>query len=156
MISKRTGVGISVGSVIIAIGAIALFTSIGLQTTEVDDTFGLGESESYRINAPEHAAQTMKITGDSFDLTLESPKGGLQIPLTPHKKETSLDWVYLVDGESKIKIQNTGDSEIHVTGTMQALLDPIQMTFRFLVIIAGIVIVGFSSAFSVGKPQKNS
>jgi len=67
MISKRTGVGISVGSVIIAIGAFALFTSIGLQTTEVDDTLGLGESESYRINAPEHATQTMKITGDSFE-----------------------------------------------------------------------------------------
>ncbi len=153
MISKRTGVGISVGSVIIAIGAIALFTSIGLQTTEVDDTFGLGESESYRINAPEHAAQTMKITGDSFDLTLESPKGGLQIPLTPHKKETSLDWVHLVDGESKIKIQNTGDSDVNVVATFQFTSEPILFTYHILVITAGVIIIGFSLGFSVRKPR---
>ena len=153
MISKRTGVGISVGSVIVAIGAIALFTSIGLQTTEVDDTFGLGESESYRINAPEHAAQTMKITGDSFDLTLESPKGGLQIPLTPHKKETSLDWVHLVDGESKIKIQNTGDSDVNVVATFQFTSEPILFTYHILVITAGVIIIGFSLGFSVRKPR---
>ncbi len=153
MISKRTGVGISVGSVIIAIGAIALFTSIGLQTTEVDDTFGLGESESYRINAPQHATQTMKITGDSFDLTLESPEGGLQIPLTPHKKETSLDWVHLVDGESKIKIQNTGDSDLNVVATFQFTSEPILFTYHILVITAGVIIIGFSLGFSIRKPR---
>jgi len=153
VISKRTGVGIIVGSVISAIGAIALFTSIGLQTTEVDDTFGLGESESYRINAPKHAAQTMKITGDSFDLTLESPEGGLQIPLTPHKKETSLDWVHLVDGQSKIKIQNTGDSDLNVVATFQYTSDPILFTYHILVITAGVIIIGFSFGFSIRKPR---
>ncbi len=155
MLSKKTGIGIGVGAAIIAIGLYSLFSSFGLQTIEVDDTYGIGESTTYKFTAPEHASQNLTINGSSFHVSLTTPKDGLQIPGIDHKKEASLQWVHLADGESILKIQNTGDSEIHVKGTFEVLLDPIQMTFRVLVIIAGIVIVGFSSAFSVGKSQIN-
>ncbi|MFQ5573394.1 MAG: hypothetical protein ACE5EJ_03995 [Nitrosopumilaceae archaeon] len=153
MISKRTGIGIGVGSVIVAIGIASLLLHLGIQTIEVDETFDLGESTSYRISAPQHTPQQMKITGDAFDVQLESPADGLQIPLTPHKKEVTFDWVHLADGETRISIQNTGNSEIHVTATFQISTDPLFITYDIMVIISGLVIMGFSLGFSIRKPR---
>ena len=153
MYSKRTGIGIGVGVVIIAIGVIALVTSFGLQTINVDDTYGIGEKTTYSLTAPEHATQYINITGNSFNIDLKSPTGGLQITETDHKNNLDIEWVHLVEGRSILKIRNTGDSELHVTGTLQALTDPMQIIFHVVVIISGIVILGFSSAFSMRKPS---
>ncbi len=153
MYSKRTVIGIGVGAVIIAIGVIALVTSFGLQTINVDDTYGIGEKTTYSLTAPAHATQYINITGNSFTIDLQSPTGGLQIPERDHKNNVDIEWVHLVEGRSILKIRNTGDSELHVTGTMQALTDPMQIIFHVVVIISGIVILGFSSAFSMRKPS---
>ena len=153
MITKRTAIGIGVGSAIVAIGLASLFLHFGIQTIEVDETFDLGESTTYHVSAPEHTPQKMKITGDSFDVRLESPADGLQVPLTPHKNEVTFDWVHLADGESRINIQNTGDSEIHVVATFQTSTDPLFVTYDIMVVISGMVIVGFSLGFSVRKPR---
>jgi len=153
MYSKRTGIGIGVGGVIIAIGVIALVTSFGLQTINVDDTYGIGEKTTYSLTAPAHAKQYINITGNSFNIDLKSPTGGLQIPERDHKNNVDIEWVHLQEGRSILKIRNTGDSELHVTGTMQALTDPMQIIFHVVVIISGIVILGFSSAFSMRKPS---
>ena len=153
MYSKRTVIGIGVGSVITAIGVIALVTSFGLQSINVDDTYGIGEKTTYSLTAPEHATQYINITGNSFNIDLKSPTGGLQITETDHKENVDIEWVHLVEGRSILKIRNTGDSELHVTGTLQALTDPMQIIFHVVVIISGIVILGFSSAFSMRKPS---
>ena len=153
MNSKRTAIGIGVGSVIIAISTVSLFLNFGIQTIEVDETFGSGEATTYRISAPEHTPQVMKITGDTFDVRLESPADGLQIPLTPHKKEVNLSWVHLADGKTRINIQNTGNSEIHVTATFQTSTDPLFITYDIMVIITGLVIIGLSLGFSIRKPR---
>lgn len=153
MFSKRTGIGIGVGAVIIAIGVVSLVTSIGLQTINVDDTYGIGESTTYSFSAPQHALQYINITGASFNIDLTSPSGGLRIPNADHKDSVDIEWVHLEDGRSVLKIRNTGDSELHVTGALQALSDPMQLIYHVVVIISGIVILGFSSAFSMRKPS---
>ncbi len=153
MISKRTVIGIAVGSVIIAIAIASLITHFGIQTIQVDETFGLGESTSYSLNAPNHTPQTMSITGNTFNVTLSSPAEGLQIPLTTHKNEVTLNWVHLADGTSRIDIQNTGDSEIRVEATFQVSTDPIFITYDIMVIITGLVIMGLSLGFSIRKPR---
>ncbi len=153
MIGKRTAIGIGVGSAIIAISIASLFLNFGIQTIEVDETFGLGEATTYRISAPQHTPQKMKITGDTFDVILESPADGLQVPLTTHKKEVTFDWVHLADGETRINIQNTGNSEIPVTATFQTSTDPLFITYDIMVIITGLVIIGLSLGFSIRKPR---
>ena len=153
MINKRTGIGIGVGSAVIAIGVYALVTSIGAQDISFDDTYGIGKSTTYKFTAPVHSAQYANVTGTSFKISLTSPGIGMQIPETEHKNKVDIDWVHLEDGESILKVQNTGDSELHVNGTFQALLDPILFIYRILLIIAGLVILGFSSVFSIRKPR---
>ena len=48
---------------------------------------------------------------------------------------------------------NTGDSDVIVQGTLQVLTDPIQFTYHIIVIIGGIVILGFSAGFTIRKPK---
>jgi hypothetical protein len=153
MLNKRTAIGISVGSVIIAIGLYSLVSSFGLQTVQVNETFGIGESTSYQFTAPNHAKQFLNITGNSFNLSLASPRGGLQVPEQGYKNNLSLEWVHLEDGKSHVVIKNTGDSQLGISGTLQVLTDPIQITYHIVVITAGIIIIGFSAGFSIRKPR---
>ncbi len=153
MLSTRTIIGIVVGSVISAIGIYALVTSFGLQIVNVDDTFQVGESASYSFLAPISSKHFLNITADSFEVVLKSPKGGLQIKDEQFKKELSIEWVHLREGESKLEVRNTGDSELNISGYVTILTDPIQFTYHILVIIAGLVIIGFSGGFSVRKPR---
>ena len=153
MLSKRTIIGIIVGSAIIAIGAFSLIQHIGTVTINENYVVPIGNSALYTIPAPAHTPQSMKISGDTFDLTLESPGDGLQIPKTPHKKEISLDWIHLDDGETKIKIQNTGNQELQITGILIRNSDPIWLTYDIMVITSGMVIIGFSMGFTLRKPK---
>ena len=153
MLSKRTIIGLIVGSAIIAIGGYSLLLHIGMITINEDYVVGVGDSMSYTIPAPASTPQHMKIIGDTFDLKLQSPWDGLQIPITSHKKETTIDWTHLVDGETRVQIQNTGESELEITGILIRSSDPVWFTFDLMVITSGMVIIGFSMGFTLRKPK---
>ena len=153
MLSKRTIIGFIVGSIIIAIGGYSLILHIGPITINEDYVIDIGDSTIYTIPAPNHTPQSMTIVGNSFNVTLSSPADGLQIPETSHKNEVSLSWVHLADGESKVKIENTGNSELHITGVLIRSSDPIMFTYDLMVIISGMVIIGFSMGFTLRKPK---
>ena len=153
MLSKRTIIGLIVGSAIIAIGGYSLLLHIGMITINEDYVVGVGDSMSYTIPAPASTPQHMKIIGDAFDLKLQSPGVGLQIPITSHKKETTIDWTHLVDGETRVQIQNTGESELEITGILIRSSDPVWFTFDLMVITSGMVIIGFSMGFTLRKPK---
>ena len=153
MLSKRTIIGLVVGSIIIGIGGYSLITHIGTITINENYIVGTGDSTVYTIPAPDGTPQQMKIVGDSFDLEMTSPGAGLQIPNTSYKKELSLEWTHLEDGPTIIKIQNTGNTELEITGTLIRSSDPIWFTFDLMVIISGMVIIGFSMGFTLRKPK---
>ena len=87
MLSKRTIIGFVVGSIIIGIGGYSLILHIGTITIDLEQSVEIGDTAFYTIPAPNHTPQSMKIVGDSFNITLRSPADGLQIPETAHKKE---------------------------------------------------------------------
>ncbi|MGB0855411.1 MAG: hypothetical protein ACPGQP_00030 [Nitrosopumilus sp.] len=153
MLSKRTIIGLIIGSVIIGIGIISLTQHIGTITINENYVIEVGDFTLYVIPAPINTPQSMKIVGDTFDLKLESPSDGLQIPKTSYKNEKILEWIHLADGESKIHIQNTGNKELVITGTLIRSSDPIWFTYDLMVIISGIVIIGFSMGFTLRKPK---
>ncbi len=153
VLSTRTIIGIVIGGAIIAIGSYALVTSFGLQTVNVDDTFQVGETTSYSFSAPKGTKHFLNITADSFEVNLSSPRGGLQIIDEQFKRELTVEWIHLQDGETKLKVNNTGASKLNISGYLTILTDPIQITYHLLVIITGVVIIGFSAGFSVRKPR---
>ena len=153
MMSKRTIIGTVVGSIIIAIGFYALVTSFGIQNVNDTESVGAGESTTYQFNALIHSQQFLNITGNSFKLSLQSPGDGLQVPESDYKDKLSLDWFHLIDGQSRVHIQNTGDSDLNINYRFEVLNDPIQITYHIMVIIGGVVILGFSAGFSIRKPK---
>ncbi len=154
MLSKRTIIGIVVGGAIITVGLYALVTSFGLQQVDFDDTLLPGEFTTYRFFAPASTEQWINITGDTFIVKLNSPEGGLQIaPAEKHVKELTIQWTHLIDGESILRLNNTGNSDLNSKGYFTLLTDPILITYHILVITAGVIIIGFSAGFSVRKPK---
>ena len=153
MLSKRTIIGLIAGIAIITIGGASLITHIGTLTINENYVVEVADSMSYTIPAPIHTLQNMNITGDAFDLKLESPGSGLQIPTTSYKNELLLQWTHLEDGETKIQIQNTGNTELSITGVLIRSSDPIWFTYDVMVMITGIVIIGFSMGFTMRKPK---
>ncbi len=153
MLSKRTVIGIIIGSAIIAIGAVSLIQHIGNITINENYIVEVGDSTFYTIPAPANTPQSMKIIGTAFDLKLESPGDGFQIPKTSYKKELKLDWVHFEEGETKIKIQNTGSTKLEIMGILIRSSDPIWFTYDVMVIITGMVIIGFSMGFTLRKPK---
>ncbi len=164
MLAKRTIIGFIVGSAIIAIGGYSLISHIGTITINENYIVEIGDSTFYTIPAPVHTPQQMFIKGSAFDLRLESPSTGLQIPYADTNKTKEsfkdridepllIEWVHLADGETKIQIQNTGDTELEITGTLTRSSDPIWFTYDLMVIISGMVILGFSTGFTLRKPK---
>ena len=119
---------------------------------DFDDGFGVGESTTFVFQAPENSLQKMVITGGSFDVKVSIPDNVAKFD-NSYKNKADISWVNTVSGENIIKIQNTGQSELNAKGTLEKSRDPLFLTYHILVIIAGIVVIGFSAAFTVRKPR---
>ena len=154
MLAVRTIIGLVVGSLVIGLGAFALVNSLA-PTISMNENFIIspGDSEFFTIPAPKDAPQYMMIIGDSFDLKLTSPGDGLSISNTSYKKELVLDWSHAEDGQTIIVIQNTGASELEIIANTNQTPDPFGITFDFMVITSGVVILGFSLGFTLRKPK---
>ena len=154
MLATRTIIGLVVGSLVIGLGAFALINSLA-PTISMNENFVIspGDSEFFTIPAPKDAPQYMMIIGDSFDLKLTSPGDGLNISNTSYKKELVLDWTHTENGQTIIVIQNTGASELEITANTNQTPDPFGITFDFMVITSGVIILGFSLGFTLRKPK---
>ena len=119
---------------------------------DFDDGFGIGESTTFVFQAPENSLQKIVITGNSFDVKISIPDNVAKFD-SSYKNKADLSWINTVAGENIIKIQNTGQSELNAKGALEKSRDPLFLTYHLLVIIAGIVVIGFSAAFTVRKPR---
>jgi hypothetical protein len=86
VVAPRTIIGLIIGSVIIALGASSLIIHMGPNSINENYYVEVGQATSYTIPAPANTPQSMKIIGDAFDLKLESPGDGLQIPKNSYYK----------------------------------------------------------------------
>ena len=154
MFSKFTIIGLIIGSIISILGAASMVDSFANpnEIQDTDETFGIGDSDKIRFNAPENSFQTITVTGESFDLKIITPDESNNVDKSIKGKAT-FSWPNPTEGENIIQIQNTGQSEFNVSGTFELQRDPLFFTYSILVIVAGIVIIGFSAGFSVRKPK---
>jgi hypothetical protein len=119
---------------------------------DFDDNFGVGESTTFAFQAPENSFQKLMITGNSFDVKVYTPDNEIKFD-DSYKDRVDISWTNTISGENVIKIQNIGNSELNAKGTLEKSRDPLFLTYHILVIIAGIVVIGFSAAFTVRKPR---
>ena len=154
MLNKYTIIGLIAGGIISGLGAMSMvdFLVNPIDIMDFDDDFGVGESTTFVFQAPENSLQKLMITGSSFDVKISIPDNVEKFD-NSYKNKADLSWVNTISGENVIKIQNTGSSELNAKGTLEKSRDPLFLTYHILVIIAGIVVIGFSAAFTVRKPR---
>ena len=152
MLNKKTAIGIGVGIIITAIGVASLILSLGTQTQSIEETVGIGKNTIYKFQAQKHFHELLNVTGSSFHVKLKTPGTGLQVD-EDFKKEISFDWYSLEDGQHRINVTNTGDSNLKVAGKLEFINDPILFTYHAVVAIAGIIIIGISAGFTIRKPR---
>jgi len=154
VLNKYTIVGLIAGCIISGLGVLSMidFFANPVDVMEFDDDFGVGESTIFSFQAPENSFQTLTIIGDTFDVKILTSDEKNNID-NSYKNKADISWVNTIAGENVIKIQNTGNSELNAKGTLQKSQDPLFLTYHILVIIAGIVVIGFSAAFTVRKPR---
>jgi hypothetical protein len=154
VLNKYTIIGLIVGCVISGLGVASMIDSFvnPIEIRQTNDTFGTGDSDKIRFNVPANSFQKLTITGDTFDVKILTTDEKNNID-NSYRDEATFSWTNTVSGENVIQIQNTGKSEFNISGTFELSRDPLFLTYHILVIIAGIVVIGFSAAFSVRKPR---
>ena len=154
MLNKYTIIGLIAGSIISGLGVASMIDSFAnpIEVRQTDDTFGIGDSDKIRFNAPANSFQTFTVTGDTFDVKVLTNDEENNID-NSYKDRADISWVNTISGENVIKIQNIGNTELNAKGTLEKSRDPLFLTYHILVIIAGIVVIGFSAAFTVRKPR---
>ena len=154
MLNKYTPIGLIVGCIISGLGVASKidFIASPIDILNFDDNFGVGESTTFVFQAPENSFQKLMITGDSFDVKVSTPDNEVKFDGS-YKDRADISWTNTISGENIIKIQNIGNSELNAKGTLEKSRDPLFLTYHILVIIAGIVVIGFSAAFTVRKPR---
>jgi len=154
MLNKFTIIGLIIGSMISILGAASMIDSLSNPNEIQEDsaTFGVGDLDKINFTAPENSSQSLTVIGDSFDIKITTPNSSNDVDAS-FKDKASFSWISINSGETMIMIQNTGDSEFTENYRFELEQDPLFFTYSILVIIAGVVIIGFSAGFSAKKPK---
>jgi len=152
MLTKRSLIGIGIGSVAVVLGSFFLLQTIMSNSHDVNDIVDIGKSDIFSFDAQKHYHESLNVTGSSFHVKMKTPSNGLQVD-DDFKNLVSFDWYSLDNGKHFINITNTGGSVLHVTGKLQAVTNPLIFTTHLIVISSGVLIIGISAAFSIRRPK---
>ena len=154
MLTSRTVIGIIAGAAIIGLASASIVLDLTRGPLEVSETFGPGESTAYQISGDAGAAHAIQVTAERFELELTGPgEGGPAVPRTEFIGEFAIEWTHQETGRTLISVHNTGGGQMVVDGIFEISGDPIVFAYHIVVITSGIVIIGFSLAFSLRKPR---
>ena len=152
MLTKRSLIGIGIGSVAVVLGSFFLLQTIFINSNNVNDIVDIGKSDIFSFDAQKHYHESLNVTGNSFHVKMKTPGTGLHVD-DDFKNQVSFDWYSLENGNHFINITNTGGSVLHVTGKLQAVTNPLIFTSHLIVISSGVLIIGISAAFSIRRPK---
>ena len=154
MLTSRTVIGVIAGAVIIGLASASIILDLTRGPLEVTETFGQGESTAYQISGDAGAAHSIRVTAERFDLELTGPgEGGPAVPRTEFTGEFAIEWTHQETGRTIISVQNTGGGQMVVDGVFEISSDPLVFAYHIVVVTSGVVIIGFSLAFSFRKPR---
>ncbi len=106
MFTKKTAIGIGIGSFVVILGSYFLILTISSNTHQVNDVVAIGQNDVLKFNAENHFFEQLNVTGNSFHVTLKTPLNGLQVN-NDFKNDDSFSWYSLTNGEHFINITNT-------------------------------------------------
>ena len=154
MLTGRTVIGLVAGAAIIGLASASMVLDLTRGPLDITETFGPGESTTYQITGDEGATHHIAVTAERFDMELAGPgDGGPVIPRTEFAEEFSMEWTHQESGRTLISLHNRGGDQMVVSGAFAISADPLFFAYHIVVVTSGVVIIGFSLAFSLRKPR---
>lgn len=153
MLTGRTVIGLVAGAAIIGLASASIVLDLTRGPLDITETFGPGEFTSYQITGDEGATHRIAVTAERFEMELAGPGDDPLIPRTEFAGEFSTEWTHQETGRTFISIQNRGGDQMVISGSFETSNDPLVFAYHIVVITSGVVIIGFSMAFSLRKPR---
>ena len=153
MLTGRTVIGLVAGAAIIGLASASMILDLTRGPLDVTEAFEPGEFTSYQITGDEGATHRITVTAERFEMELTGPGNDALIPRTEFAGEFSTEWTHQENGRTLISIQNRGGDQMVVSGSFETAGDPLVFAYHLVVITSGVVIIGFSMAFSLRKPR---
>lgn len=152
MLSKKSVIGMGIGSVAVILGAFFLIQDSMTNDHLVNETVDIGKSDVFSFEAQKQYREIFNVTGSSFHVVIKTPGQGIEIN-KDFQKHMIFDWTSVENGKHFINVTNTGDSILHVNAKLQAVTNPLIFTSHFIVISSGVLIIGISAVFSARRPK---
>jgi hypothetical protein len=137
---------IAAGAVFITVGvASALYSGVAV-AVPLDNTLRPGLTDEITPNMDNGSQLSIHVTGSTFDFTASDPD---RTALVSVANQTDFRYELTADkpGTYRVTIQNTGDSDVTITGTTHTKAGPFGFAGPMMLIITGVIVAGISLRF---------
>jgi hypothetical protein len=134
------------GIIFIAIGAASsIYTNVPVQVS-VDYTVLPGQIDVITPNMNVGSDANVTLSGSSYEFNVSDPDG---ISLASEQGNATFNYVLIAQkaGEHRIVVNNTGTSELSITGTAETKSSPLGFTGALMLVVTGIIVIGLGLRF---------
>lgn len=146
MASKVFYAALAAGIVFIIIGAASSIYTNTAVDVRLDNTVRPGTSDIITPEMDVGNTASITVSGSAFDITIQEPDGQV-IASESNATSFSHDLTAKKAGEYRIVIDNTGSTELAVSGHAQTKSSPLGFTGALMLMITGVIVVGLSLRF---------
>ncbi len=140
-------IAMAAGAVFIAIGIASSIYSITPVAVPLDNTVRPGMVDVITPDMNEGSTATITVRGDSYRVDVVDPEG---LPLVSESGNSTFIYDFNAQkaGEHRITVNNTGSSDVTITGTAQTKSSPLGLTGALMLAVTGIIVIGLGLRFS--------
>jgi len=144
--SKFFYITMAAGIAFIAIGtASSVYSNIPVDVS-LDNTIKPGAQDVITPDMNVGNTVSLSVSGDKFNVEIRDPDGQL-IESTSGNSTFSYDLTAQKAGQHRITINNTGSSDLTITGHAQTKASPLGLSGALMLVITGIITIGLGLRF---------
>ena len=134
------------GAIFIAIGiASSIYSGVPI-AVPLDNTIRPGQVDVITPDMNPGSTASMTVQGSSYEVTVTDPDGRELVQQTGNST-FNYDLTAQMAGEYRIIVNNTGTSDISITGSAETKSSPLGLTGALMLIITGVIVVGLGLRF---------
>ena len=137
---------LAAGAVFIAIGIAASIYAGTAVEVPLDHTLGPGLTDEITPEMDAGNRMSIQVQGSTFDFTVRDPDGNPLVSVTD-QEDFRYELTTEKAGRYRVTIENTGDSDVFITGTTHTKAGSLGFTAPMMLIITGTIVVGLSLRF---------
>ncbi len=144
--SKVFYIAIAAGIVFIAIGiASSIYSNVPVDVP-LDNTIRPGTTDVITPDMNIGSTASISVSGNTFHIKIKDPDGQV-IESRSYNSSFSYDLTAQKAGQHRITINNTGTSDLTITGHAQTKSSPLGLSGALMLVVTGIITIGLGLRF---------